>query len=161
MLAVLFVLGMLCPLNFAEIEIRLLDPKIDGVLTSKFPNSFLLSLPNCSLYGDSSAELLYTELPSNENKTESFIVPSCPVSLPGFLLKNLKNGTTYNMQYKIAGVNDTSANLTTTTTNVIDYQQIDSGLPARSGAMVVITVILSVAMVALLIGLIISFLFSG
>uniref|UniRef100_A0A673IUH7 Zgc:194948 n=1 Tax=Sinocyclocheilus rhinocerous TaxID=307959 RepID=A0A673IUH7_9TELE len=143
-----------------EIEIRLLDPKTDGVLASKFPNSFLLSLPNCSVYGNKSAEVLYIELPSTANKTESFIVPSCPVRQPGYLLQNLKNGTTYNMQYKIAGVNNT-ANLTMTTTNAIDYQQIDSGLPARSGAMVVITVILSLAMVILLAGLIISILFSG
>uniref|UniRef100_A0A672SVV0 Zgc:194948 n=1 Tax=Sinocyclocheilus grahami TaxID=75366 RepID=A0A672SVV0_SINGR len=161
MLAVLFVLGMLCPLNFAEIEIRLLDPKTDGVLASKFPNSLLLSLPNCTVYGNKSAELLYIELPSTKNKTESFIVPSCPVRQPGYLLQNLKNGTTYNMQYKIAGVNDISANLTMTTTNAADYQQIDSGLPARSGAMVVITVILSLAMVILLAGLIISIFFSN
>ncbi|XP_026098213.1 uroplakin-2 [Carassius auratus] len=155
MLNLLFILGILCPLNLAEIEIRLLDPKIDGVLASRFPNSFLLGLPDCSVYGNKSAELLYTELPSNENKTKSFIVPSCSVTRLGLLLQNLKNGTTYNMQYKIAGSNDTSANLTMATTNVIDFQQIDSGLPARSGAMVVITVILSVAMAALLIGLIV------
>jgi len=44
---------------------------------------------------------------------------------------------------------------------VTDYQQINAGLPARSGAMVVITVILSLAMVALLVGLIFSLFFTG
>ncbi|XP_077062634.1 uroplakin-2 [Siphateles boraxobius] len=159
MLTVLFILGVLCPLNFAEIPIKVLSPEADGVLVGRFPNSFLLKLPNCSTYGDKSAELLYIELPSNENKKESFTVPSCPVSQPGYLLKGLKSGTTYNMTYKIE--NDTSTVLTDTTTTVIDYQQINSDLPARSGAMVVITVILSLAMVALVAGLIISVLFSG
>ncbi|XP_056108893.1 uroplakin-2 [Rhinichthys klamathensis goyatoka] len=87
------------------------------------------------------------------------MVPSCPASLPGFHLKGLKSGTTYNMTYKIA--NDISTVLTETTTTVTDYQQINTGLPARSGAMVVITVILSLAMVALVVGFIISVFFSG
>ncbi|KAK9974125.1 hypothetical protein ABG768_022234 [Culter alburnus] len=159
MLAVLFILGALCPLNFAGIPISLLSPEADGVLASKFTNSFLLKLPDCSTYGNKTVELLYTELGTNINKTENFTVPSCPVSQPWFLLKDLKNGTTYNMKYKTE--NDTSTVLTDTTTNVIDYQLIDSGLPARSGAMVVITVILSLTMAILLVGLFITVFFSG
>ncbi|KAK7165308.1 hypothetical protein R3I94_003618 [Phoxinus phoxinus] len=154
MLTVLFILGALCSLNFAEIPIKVLNPETDGVVAGRFPNSFLLKLPDCSTYGSKFAELLYTELPSNETNTEPFTVPSCPVSQPGYLLTGLKNGTTYNMMYAIE--KDTSKVLTDTTTTVIDYQQINSGLPARSGAMVVITVILSLAMVALVAGLIIS-----
>ncbi len=81
--------------------------------------------------------------------------------------------------------NDTSAKLTDTTTDgnstykyshfkwasccrpiwlwhilsfflVLDHQQINSGLEARSGAMIVITVILSLAMLILLLGLLMS-----
>uniref|UniRef100_A0A673FRB6 Zgc:194948 n=1 Tax=Sinocyclocheilus rhinocerous TaxID=307959 RepID=A0A673FRB6_9TELE len=116
-------------------------------------------MPNCSVYGNMSATLLYTEVPSNESKTQTFPVPSCKVSQLGFFLQNLKNGTTYIMQYQIA--NETSSNLTMNTNNVFDYQQIDSGLEARSGAMVVITVILSLGMVILLVSLIISIFFSS
>ncbi|KAI2664280.1 Uroplakin-2 [Labeo rohita] len=160
MLAVLFILGMLCPLNSAEIPIKLLDPTNDGVVANVFPNAFLLRWPDCTLYGNRSAGLVYTELPTNDNKTQIFTVPSCTASLPGLLLQNLKNGTTYIMEYKIEGTNQTSANLTATTTNALAYEQIDSGLERRSGAMVVITVILSLAMVILLVGLIISIFFS-
>ncbi|TRZ03456.1 hypothetical protein DNTS_011723 [Danionella cerebrum] len=64
------------------------------------------------------------------------------------------------MTYTIENV--TSSVLTDTTTNAVDFQQIDIGLQARSGAMVVITVILSLAMGILLAGLIlILFFFSG
>ncbi|KAG1957411.1 uroplakin-2 [Pimephales promelas] len=160
MLTVLFILGALSRLNFAaDIPIKLLSPETDGVVAGRFPNSFLLKLPDCSIYGNKSAQVLYIELPSNASKTESFEVPYCPVSLPGYLLKDLKSGTTYNVMYKIE--NDTSTVLTETTTTVTDYQQINAGLPARSGAMVVITVILSLAMVALLVGLIFSLFFTG
>nr|XP_005172061.1 uroplakin 2-like isoform X1 [Danio rerio] len=157
MLALLFILGVLCPLTFAEIPISLLNPNTDGVLASTFPNSFLLQMPDCSIYGNQSVLLLYTEAPTNLNNTVNFTVQPCPVSQSWYLLGNLKNGTTYSMSYKIG--NDTSSVLTNTTTNVNDYQQIDTGLRARSGAMVVITVILSLAMVFLLVGIILVFFF--
>ncbi|XP_073697512.1 uroplakin-2 [Garra rufa] len=160
MLALLIILGMPFSLNSAEIPIQLLDPETDNVVASKFPNSFLLKWPNCSSYGNRSAGLVYTELLSNQNKTQNFTVPSCNASQPGLLLENLKDGTKYIMEYKIYGVEDTSANLTAETVSVISYQQIDSGLPARSGAMVVITVILSLAMVILLVGLIVIIFFT-
>ncbi|TRY92098.1 hypothetical protein DNTS_022020 [Danionella cerebrum] len=66
----------------------------------------------------------------------------------------------FSLTYTIENV--TSSVLTDTTTNAVDFQQIDIGLQARSGAMVVITVILSLAMGILLAGLIlILFFFSG
>ncbi|NP_001129454.1 uroplakin-2 [Danio rerio] len=114
-------------------------------------------MPDCSIYGNQSVLLLYTEAPTNLNNTVNFTVQPCPVSQSWYLLGNLKNGTTYSMSYKIG--NDTSSVLTNTTTNVNDYQQIDTGLRARSGAMVVITVILSLAMVFLLVGIILVFFF--
>ncbi|XP_043096794.1 uroplakin-2 [Puntigrus tetrazona] len=158
MLAVLFILGTLFPLNFAEISIKLLDTN-DGVFSGAFPNSFLLSLPDCGVYANRSATLLYAEAPSSQSQNQSFVVPSCNPKQLGLLLEDLKQGTEYTMWYQIA--NETSSKLTGKTISVVDYQQIDSGLKARSGAMVVITVILSLAMVMLLVGLFISLFFSG
>ncbi|XP_051526116.1 uncharacterized protein zgc:194948 [Myxocyprinus asiaticus] len=161
MLAVLFILGALIfPLNLAELQISLLNPDADGVLASKFPNSFLLRLPDCSTYGNKTVDLLYQELPGSQNNTQSFKVPSCLVSQTqlGYPLKGLKNGTTYSMWYRIENV--ISSALTDTTTNATDYREINDGLPARSGAMVVITVILSLAMALLLVGIIVTVFFS-
>ncbi|XP_051967376.1 uncharacterized protein zgc:194948 [Xyrauchen texanus] len=155
MLAVLFILGALVfPLNLAELQISLLNPALDGVMASKFPNSFLLRLPDCSTYGNKMVELLYQERSTSQNNTQSFKVPSCTSQVLGYPLKELKNGTTYSMWYKIG--NEISIVLTDTTTNAIDYRQINDGLPARSAAMVVITAILSTAMALLLIGIIVT-----
>lgn len=43
----------------------------------------------------------------------------------------------------------------------MNYEDIDTGLPARSGAMVVITVILSVAMFILMIGITVTLVVSN
>ncbi|XP_065140196.1 uroplakin-2 [Paramisgurnus dabryanus] len=160
MLAVLFIVGTLCPLNFAALDISLLNPQSDGVLTGIFSDAFLLRLPDCTSYGNKMANLLYQEFSGNQNNTKSFVVPTCndTQSKQGYLLNNLKTGTKYSMWYNIK--NDTSLPLTDTTTTVSDFRQINNGLQARSGAMVVITVILSLAMAVLLAGLIFLLAFS-
>ncbi|XP_067293918.1 uroplakin-2 [Pseudorasbora parva] len=161
MLAVLFILVALCPLNFADFPIRLLSTETpDGVLASRFSNAFLLALPNCTDFGNQPAKLLYTEVGSNVTNIKTFQVPDCPASKLGYLLQDLKSETNYSMMYTI-GSNNSSVLTENTTTPALDYKQIDSGLPARSGAMVVITVLLSLAMVILLAGLIVSIFFSG
>ncbi|KAF4113547.1 uncharacterized protein upk2 [Onychostoma macrolepis] len=149
MLAILFILGMLYPLNVAGIPIELMD--IKTVFENIFTDVFLR---NCSLYGNTNATLLYSEASATENKT---LVLSCNAIKPN-LLQNLK-GTQYSMWYQIG--NETSQVLIRKTTDVTNYQNIDSGLEARSGAMVVITVILSLAMVLLVVGLIIVIFFSN
>ncbi|KAI7812954.1 uncharacterized protein zgc:194948 [Triplophysa rosa] len=161
MLAVLFVVGTLCPLNFAALDISLLDPRSDGVLTAIFSDAFLLRFPNCTTYGDKKAEVLYQILKTDQNQTASFTVPNCndKQASRGYLLNKLQNGTSYSVWYKIG--DETSSNLTNSTIPVTNFSQINDGLPARSGAMVVITVILAVAMVVLLAGLIFLMFFSG
>lgn len=59
-----------------EIPIKLLDPTNDGVVANVFPNAFLLRWPDCTLYGNRSAGLVYTELPTNDNSMHNFH-PEC------------------------------------------------------------------------------------
>ncbi|XP_036845734.1 uroplakin-2 isoform X2 [Oncorhynchus mykiss] len=72
----------------------------------------------------------------------------------GYQVTNLTTGSTYRLQYVVGA--EKSNILEVSTRQVKDPNQIDSGLPARSGAMVVITVILSVSMFILLVALIVT-----
>ncbi|XP_036436794.1 uroplakin-2 [Colossoma macropomum] len=164
MLAVLFVLGGFVPLIDADFAPRVLTVE-DGVLTGRFPDSLLLSLPPCN-YSGQSVDLEYLNANTNENKILSniftinctngvYTAGSATLSRNiGYQVTNLTNGTEYKLRYKIGTTN--SSYILATTRTVSDYNVIDEGLPARSGAMVVITVILSLAMFFLLICLILS-----
>ncbi len=61
---------------FLEIPIRLLDAEKDKVFSSVFPDAFLLSLPNCSVYANMNATLLYSDVSTNENSMPHFH-PQC------------------------------------------------------------------------------------
>ncbi|KAI4900710.1 hypothetical protein NFI96_029143, partial [Prochilodus magdalenae] len=156
MLAVLFVLGGFASLINAEFPARVPN-SADGVITGLFPNSLLLTLPPCKEYAGENVDLEYINADTNENKTleHIFIVASCNASSIGFYhLLNLTKNTEYRLRYKVG--TDNSSLILAHTRNVSDYNDIDSGLPGRSGAMVVITVILSLAMFFLLVCLILS-----
>ncbi|XP_066516103.1 uroplakin-2 [Hoplias malabaricus] len=164
MLAVLFILRGLVPFINADFPARVLTSN-DGVMTGQFLDSLLLSLPPCELEGQS-VDLEYLNVNTNENKTLTsiFTVPSCTNVNTigstafgrniGYQLMNLSNGTAYRLHYKVGNVS--SVTIFGTTITASDYNGINDGLPARSGAMVVITVILSVTMLLLLICLILS-----
>ncbi|XP_048449664.1 uroplakin-2-like [Rhincodon typus] len=72
----------------------------------------------------------------------------------GYRLKNLKPNTEYKVVYHIDG--EESNPLSIRTTSPMDFNDIDVGFSGRSGAMVVITVLLSIAMAVLIILLIVS-----
>ncbi|KAA0716474.1 hypothetical protein E1301_Tti009421 [Triplophysa tibetana] len=162
MLAVLFILGTLCPLNNAALDISLLDPQLDDVLTAKFSDGFLLRFPNCTSYGGQDGQVLYQIIKTDEKLSENFTVPNCTSDKQaprGLLLNKLQNGTLYSVWYKIG--EEISLPLNSSTLPVTKFSEINDGLPARSGAMVVITVILALAMAVLLAGLISLIFISG
>ncbi|KAJ8345247.1 hypothetical protein SKAU_G00294400 [Synaphobranchus kaupii] len=168
---ILIVFGMFFTIANAKFKLKLLEPS-DGVLSSKFSYSLILSLPPCSLVGKN-VDLAYNNTGTSESKAlkSIFQVPNCRskrdlISVTeknnhftltkdlGYQVNNLINGTQYSFQYVVD--TEESNILTASTRAALSYTQIDDGLPARSAAMVVITVLLSVAMFILLVGLIIS-----
>ncbi|XP_072549980.1 uroplakin-2 [Salminus brasiliensis] len=165
MLSVLFILGGFVLLINAEFTAKVLSVE-DGVMTGRFSDSLLLSLPPCQFAGQT-VDLEYLNANTNETKTLTniFTVASCSTHSNkagstalsrniGYQLMNLANGTEYKIHYKIGS--EISNYMMATTRSVPDYNGINEGLSARSGAMVVITVILSLAMFFLLICLVLS-----
>ncbi|KAJ8276631.1 hypothetical protein COCON_G00083830 [Conger conger] len=155
----------------AEFALKLLQ---NNVLTGNFSNSLILSLPPCSLAGKQ-VNLQYNSTGTNDANTltEIFKVPGCrskrglisvtenngQVTLNkelGYQVTNLRNGTEYSFQYIVD--QDKSSVLTASTRTATSYTQIDESLPGRSAAMIIITVLLSVAMLLLIVGLIVSIL---
>ncbi|KAG7483530.1 hypothetical protein MATL_G00039380 [Megalops atlanticus] len=160
----------------AEFTVSLLTGS-DGVITSTFTDSVFLSLPPCSLAGQS-VNLQYNNTATKEIKTlrDIFKVPLCRFRRAlavvtetnghfiitkelGYQVKDLTNGTQYSLQYIVGA--ERSNVLEATTKTASDYAQLDEGLPAHSGAMVVITVLLSVAMFLLVLGLIVTLFLSN
>ncbi|CDQ73204.1 unnamed protein product [Oncorhynchus mykiss] len=163
--------GMLFTLSNAEFQVSLLKES-DGVVTGRFADSLLLSLPPCAL-ATQSVTLEYNNTDTNESKTLVNIFKVLPCRFRrdiisnienngqfttsrnlGYQVTNLTTGSTYRLQYVVGA--EKSNILEVSTRQVKDPNQIDSGLPARSGAMVVITVILSVSMFILLVALIVT-----
>ncbi|KAG9282018.1 uroplakin-2 [Astyanax mexicanus] len=165
MLSVLFILGGFIPLIYADFSATMLTVD-DGVITGRFSDSVLLSLPPCDQYAGKSVDLEYLNVNTNQTTTlkSIFTVANCSSGINtvgstaisrniGYQLKNLSNGTEYRIHYQIGS--NKSVPIMATTRSVPDFGN-DLSLPARSGAMVVITVILSLAMFFLLICLILS-----
>ncbi|KAJ8388338.1 hypothetical protein AAFF_G00134920 [Aldrovandia affinis] len=171
---ILGVFGVFFTVANAEFELKLLS---DEVISSTFERSVILGLPPCTLAGRS-VDLEYNNTGTNEKTIlrNIFPVPLCRskrglISFPeqnahftlkrdlGYQVMNLANGTEYSFQYIVD--TERSKALLATTRAAPSYTQIDDGLPARSGAMVVITVILSVAMFILLVALIITLFFGN
>lgn len=71
----------------------------------------------------------------------------------GVRVENLSPNTTYFASYSIVGSTDTGSSTNFTTLSVQNYTSIPDTMQ-RSGGMVVITVLLSIAMVILILGLV-------
>ncbi|XP_041091000.1 uroplakin-2 isoform X2 [Polyodon spathula] len=117
--------------------------------------------------------VLCTLAKATGNLPNAFVVPGCQFkrdliqvsdSNPqftvtrnlGYQLTGLQPGQTYNFQYVIPATLDMSNVVSATTRQVQDYNSIDGGLGARSGGMIVITILLSIAMCMLIVGLIVA-----
>ncbi|KAF4073238.1 hypothetical protein AMELA_G00256580 [Ameiurus melas] len=170
MLVVLLIMGGLLPrIHADDFPLSMLSVE-DSVITGRFIDSLLLSLPPCT-YAGQSVDLEYLNCYTNKNYTlyNIFTVPNCnsngdltgPTAFSrniGYQLMNLTNGTSYIIRYKI-GMNRSNP-LMATTRSASSYTEIEVGFPGRSAAMVVITVILSVDAFILLIWISISTLVS-
>ncbi|KAL2095089.1 hypothetical protein ACEWY4_009808 [Coilia grayii] len=160
MLTTLVFTGALLTFTCADFNVRILDDK-DVVVSGMLPDSLLLSLPPCSLEGQN-ADLIYsTNTTSDKTLRSVFTVPTCVTSgreegtlvsrKIAYKVSNLAAGAHYRLQYQVG---TQKSNVVTASTRAAkDYNDIDTGLPARSGAMVVITVILSVAMFVLMVAI--------
>lgn len=54
------------------LDISLLNPQSDGVLTGVFSDAFLLRFPNCTAYGGMKADVLYQIFNTDENSVYQF-----------------------------------------------------------------------------------------
>ncbi|XP_064207019.1 uroplakin-2-like [Anguilla rostrata] len=162
---ILIVFGVFFTIANAEFQLKLLGPS-DGVVTSVFSDSLIVSLPPCSLAGKN-VDLWYKNIATSKNNTlkNIFTVPKCISKrdlvqinkVQGYQVTNLMTGTQYSLQYILD--TDKSIVITANTTAVTSYSTINDGLPGRSAAMIVITVLLSVAMFILIVALIVSLFF--
>ncbi|XP_062845155.1 uroplakin-2-like [Trichomycterus rosablanca] len=169
MLALLIVLGGFVPLldaaSVAELQPSLLTTN-NGVITGQYLDSLMLSLPPCE-YAGQNVHLEYTNTITNDTMyiNDAFMVPTCdnitcldnPLSVNrglGYQLSGLNDSTLYSVRYMI-GSNKTVP-VAASTIKMADYNTISEKLPGRSAAMIVITVLLSVAMFLLLVGLLVT-----
>ncbi|KAK3509124.1 hypothetical protein QTP70_020235, partial [Hemibagrus guttatus] len=166
MLAVLLIIGGLIPLIHAQDFTTSLLSDFKEVTTGRFFDSVLLSLPSCSFAGQN-VDVEYLDCDTSQSYIlyNAFMVSSCGNSSDpkgstvlsrnvGYQLTNLRNGTQYRINYKIGNVRSTP--VITNTRIAANYNNIDLSFQGRSAAMLVITVLLSVAMFILLISIIAS-----
>ncbi|KAK1153461.1 uroplakin-2-like isoform X2 [Acipenser oxyrinchus oxyrinchus] len=145
------------------------DKMISGILS----NSVILTLPPCKFTGQQVNLEWFDNNGTSGNLTNAFMVPGCQFkraliqasdSNPqftvtrdlGYQLTRLTPGHTYNLQYVIPATQDRSNVVVASTRQVQDYNSINGGLAARSGGMIVITILLSIAMCVLIVGLIVA-----
>ncbi|XP_063060038.1 uroplakin-2 [Engraulis encrasicolus] len=160
--------GALLTLASADFTASILE---EHVVSGELPDSLLLTLPPCEMAGKS-VNLTYKINSTNDENTlvDIFTVPACDdnetkegASLVsrnvGYKVSNLQTGAHYILQYHVDG--QKSNEVMASTRAAMNYEDIDTGLPARSGAMVVITVILSVAMFILMIGITVTLVVSN
>ncbi|XP_076130065.1 uroplakin-2 [Alosa pseudoharengus] len=170
MLTILLFVGTLLMHANADFDTDVLNEK-HGVVSGILSDSVLLRLPPCSFQGQN-VSLQYTINNTVDTWTlkNIFTVPPCEKTTGtegnslvtrriGYKVSDLASGTTYRFQFQI-GSNKSNTVLATTKAGQ-HYSGIDTGLPARSGAMVVITVILSVAMFILMVALTVTIVLSN
>ncbi|XP_053547281.1 uroplakin-2 [Bombina bombina] len=150
--------------------------KADGLVINPLTSTVIIAFPPCT-YDGKTAELIVKNS-SSTILTETFIVPQCrlrrDIIIPsdsisgnqlsrnvGYRIRNLSPGGNYTAEYNIK---DSTNNLVATGAAVqfvpLNLQTVPDKM-ARSGGMVVITVLLSVAMFLLLIGLVITLVLGG
>nr|XP_033773308.1 uroplakin-2 [Geotrypetes seraphini] len=135
-----------------------------------FSRSIVVTLPSCGYVGKKATLTATPSADAGSAQTSTFDVPACRfrrdvISVVdssssftvtkniGYQINNLSSNTPYSISYKV----DTASSniLNATTLNPTPYQDINMSM-ARSGGMIVITVILSVAMAILIVGLILT-----
>ncbi|MGH0129770.1 UNVERIFIED_CONTAM: hypothetical protein FKN15_059454 [Acipenser sinensis] len=143
------------------------------MITGILSNSVILTLPPCNFAGQQVNLEWFDNNGTSSTLTNAFVVPGCQFkraviqasdSNPqftvtrdlGYQLTGLTPGHTYNLQYEIPATQDRSNVVVACTRQVQDYNSINGGLGARSGGMIVITVLLSIAMCVLIVGLIVA-----
>ncbi|XP_066565459.1 uroplakin-2 [Amia ocellicauda] len=165
----LVIFGLLLVAANADFQASVLDGS-GGLLTGVFANSVVLSLPPCTLAGQD-VNIEYFNVPAGNKTllTNLFTVPLCRYKRDlisvnenngqfvvsrtiGYQVKNLVPGIDYRFQYNVGSERSNVVEVTTRAGK--DYNTIDDGLPGRSAAMLVITVLLSVAMFVLIAGMI-------
>ncbi|KAG7314539.1 hypothetical protein KOW79_021842 [Hemibagrus wyckioides] len=166
MLAGLLIIGGLIPLIHADDFTTSLLSDVKEVTTGRLFDSLLLRLPSCSFAGQN-VDVEYLNCNTNQSYilNNVFTVQSCDSGGDpkgstvlsrnmGYQLTNLRNDTQYKINYKIGNVRSTP--VIATTRIAANYNNIDLSYQGRSAAMLVITVLLSVAMFILLISIITS-----
>ncbi|XP_030076510.1 uroplakin-2 [Microcaecilia unicolor] len=141
-----------------------------NLVTSIFSKSVVVTLPSCEYIGKKASLTATPSANADRAQTSTFDVPACRLRRDvinvvdsgssftvtkniGYQITNLSPNTSYSITYKVD--NASSNNLHATTLNPTSYQSINTSM-ARSGGMVVITVLLSIAMAVLTVGLIVT-----
>ncbi|MGH0149926.1 UNVERIFIED_CONTAM: hypothetical protein FKN15_016263 [Acipenser sinensis] len=83
------------------------------------------------------------------------LVKAQPSGVQGVIQSGERPGCA-SLQYIIPATGDRSNVVVACTRQVQDYNSINGGLAARSGGMIVITILLSIAMCVLIVGLIVA-----
>ncbi|XP_075046027.1 uroplakin-2 [Mixophyes fleayi] len=144
-----------------------------GLAANPLSTSVVIAIPTSCQYSQKAAILYINDTKNTNIKTASFTIPQCRLKRDlivandtqsgnvqntnvGYQVEGLSPNTSYIAYYNIGGEDLNSVNFNTA--NVQNY------LPeifARSGGMIVITVILSVAMFLLVVGLIVVLVLGG
>ncbi|XP_023422021.1 uroplakin-2 isoform X2 [Cavia porcellus] len=146
---------------------------LSGVLSPALAESLLVALPPCHLTGGN-ATLMVRRANDSKVVNSSFVVPPCRgrrdlvsvvdsgagftvTRLSAYQVMNLTPGTKYYISYRVQKGTSTesSREITMSTLPRRTVESIRVGM-ARTGGMVVITVLLSVGMFILVLGLIIT-----
>ncbi|XP_041030440.1 uroplakin-2-like [Carcharodon carcharias] len=152
-------------------NITLVNESSSGIVGSVRSMSAIMSLPPCKFSRQDVTVSVTNSTGGPGPEQPSFKMPICRfkrelVSLVsningisqtlnlGYRIKNLKPNTGYNVVYHVG--DQMSNSLSIITTSPIDFRNIDDGFTGRTGAMVVITVLLVIAMALLIILLIVS-----
>ncbi|XP_068096945.1 uroplakin-2 [Hyperolius riggenbachi] len=143
-----------------------------SIVANPFATSVIVALPSGCQYANNTAFLSISNS-SGFSLNQSFSVPQCRLKRDlivinnaqsgnvetvnmGYQITGLNPGSTYTVQYTIGGVAFASSSVTT-----MSVQPSPPVTFARSGGMVVITVLLSISMFFLVIGLIVVLVLGG
>ncbi|XP_062894344.1 uroplakin-2-like [Mobula hypostoma] len=149
----------------AGLTISLVDENTSGIVQNIRSMSAIFDLPSCSQAQQTIMVKVINVTTGQEVQQPNFTVPFCRfkralISLDsnsegiqrtlnlGYQVTGLEENTKYNVSYIVA--NHESNRLEINTIKPMNYKDIDTGF-GRSGAMVVITVLLVIAMAVLII----------
>ncbi|XP_010627603.1 uroplakin-2 [Fukomys damarensis] len=164
----MILLAMLAP-GAAEFNIS----SLSGLLSPALAQSLLVALPPCHLTGGN-ATLMVRRANDSKVVNSSFVVPPCRgrrelvsvtdsgagftvTRLSAYQVTNLAPGTRYYISYRVqkGASTESSREIPMSTLPRRNMESIGLGM-ARTGGMVVITVLLSVSMFVLVVGLIVT-----